>query len=79
MAGDAFEPGPDGSYPFFPRRADGSPLWSDSAETDGKQVDGVTPMPRGLRYMTRDGARITVDVTPRNPDGSAINPPTLER
>ena len=42
---DALEPGPGGAYPAFPRDALGPPLWSDSAATDGVQVDGVTPCP----------------------------------
>lgn len=55
MASDALDPGPDNTYPNFPRRTDGTPAWSDSAETDGVAVPGrgpggmVTPMPRGLR------------------------------
>lgn len=74
MAGDALEPD-DGSYPHFPRRpSTGEPLWSDSAETDGVQVEGITPMPRGLRPGP---GGITIDVTPRGPGGVAINPPTL--
>ncbi len=72
MAQDAFDPGPQGDYPWFPRDRNGVPLWSDSAGTDGVQVDGVTPMPRGLR--SQHG--VTVDVTPRGPGGVALNPPT---
>lgn len=60
MTRDAFEPGPGGTYSAFPRDAQGRPLWSDSAETDGVQVDGVTPMPRGVR--SQGGAPI--DLTP---------------
>jgi hypothetical protein len=69
---DAFDPGPLGDFPHFPRLADGSPAWSDTAATDGLPVDGVTPMPRGLR--PQDGRLL--DVTPRNADGSPLNPPT---
>lgn len=82
MTRDAFDPG-DGSYPAFPRRLDGSPAWSDDPETDGVPVPGrgpggvVTPMPRGTRYLLRRYERIAVDVTPRNPDGSPIEPPTI--
>lgn len=75
MAVDAFEPGPNNTYPHFPRRpSTGAPLWSDSAETDGVQIEGVTPMPRGLR---RGPGGISLDVTPRGPGGVAIEPPTL--
>lgn len=76
MANDAFEPGPAGDYPWFPRDRTGHPLWSDTAETDGVQVDGVTPMPRGIRYeRNARGQRVAYDVTPRGPGGVAINPP----
>ncbi len=77
MAGDALEAGPSDTYPYFPRRNDGSPLWSETALTDGIQVDGVTPMPRGLRTIRRDFKRFVVDVTPRGAGGVPINPPTL--
>ncbi len=82
MAGDALEPGPNGDYPHFPRRADGTPAWSDTAETDGVGVVGptgivVAPMPRGVRSIIRNGERIAVDVTPRTPDGAPIDPPTI--
>lgn len=56
MTRDAFDPGPGGTYPAFPRDAAGRPLWSDSAATDGVKVDGVTPMPRGVR--TQGGGKI---------------------
>ena len=72
MAVDALDPGPLGDYPYFPRKADGSPAWSDTAATDGVRMDGVTPMPRGLR--SQDGT--IIDLTPTNPDGSILTPPT---
>jgi hypothetical protein len=83
MAQDALDP-VDGSYPAFPRRPDGSPAWSDAAETDGIPVPGrgpggvVTPMPRGIRYLIRGSRRerIAVDVTPRN-GTDPVNPPVL--
>jgi hypothetical protein len=73
MVQDAFEPGPDGTYPAFPRDAAGRPLWSDSPATDGKAVDGQTPMPRGLRRQ----AGMVIDLTPHRPDGQPIDPPVL--
>jgi hypothetical protein len=81
VAGDALEPG-DGTYPYFPRKLDGSPAWSDVAETDGVMVPGrgpggmVTPMPRGFRTIIRNGGRVLVDVTPYN-GAEPVNPPTL--
>ena len=78
MARDAFEPGPDNTYPAFPRDAEGRPLWSDRPETDGVAVAGVTPMPRGIRYeRNARGQRVALDVTPRRADGTPITPPTL--
>jgi len=75
MAQDAFEPGDDGRYPAFPRRpSTGEPLWSDSADTDGVQIEGTTPMPRGIR---RGPGGTVLDVTPRGPGGVPIAPPVL--
>lgn len=71
MAVDALDPGPEGDYPYFPRRADGTPSWSDTAATDGIGVNGVAPMPRGLRAQSGT----TIDVTPTNTDGTPIAPP----
>ena len=72
MVLDAHDPGPLGDFPAFPRNPDGTPLWSDTAATDGRPVDGVSPMPRGLRAQ----AGRLLDVTPRNSDGTPLNPPT---
>ena len=74
MAVDAFDPGPGGTYPWFPRDSAGRPAWSDSPATDGQPADnGSFRMPRGLR---RDGDR-WIDLTPRKPDGAPIDPPTI--
>jgi len=56
---DAFEPGPNGDYPAWPRRPDGTP---DPAR-----------MPTGLHVQHG----VLVDVTPRDPDGIEIVPPTI--
>ena len=75
MARDAFDPGMNNAYPNFPRRpSTGAPLWSDSAESDGVRIEGVTPMPRGLR---RGPGGMSLDVTPRRSDGTPITPPVL--
>ena len=73
MAVDAYDPGPNETYPYFPRNAAGEPLWSDTQETDKIAVDGVTPMPRGWR---QDSGYLT-DLTPRKPDGTPIVPPVI--
>ena len=79
MTRDAFDPGPNGTYLAFPRNpATGAPLWSDSAETDGQPVNGVAPMPRGLRREGDGrGGVVLVNVTPRGPGGVPIDPPTI--
>lgn len=71
MVKDAFDPGELGDFPNFPRLADGSPAWSDTPSSDDIPVDGVTPMPRGLRPQS---GRL-VDMTPRNADGSPLEVP----
>ena len=86
MAVDALDPGADNSFPYFPRKADGSPSWSDSAETDGTPVvgpDGLArvPMPRGTRVLLRRDAfgqveKVLVNVTPTL-NGTPVNPPKL--
>ncbi|MFI8510432.1 hypothetical protein ACIGHB_04795 [Streptomyces sp. NPDC085460] len=76
MAVDALDPGPEGDYPYFPRDAQGRPLWSDT----GSILKGGTVMPRGVQAMrdpVNPGGVVIVDVTPRLPDGSPIDPPTV--
>ncbi len=64
MTTDALDPGPNGDYPHWPRKADGSP--------------DKTRMPTGLRRQrTPDGRVVTVDLTPRHADGTPIVPPTI--
>lgn len=71
MAHDALDPGPDGSYPWFPRLPDGSPAWSDLCPADYQG----TRMPRGMTSIVRNGQRYVIDQTPRDADGNPINPP----
>jgi len=74
MVLDIFDPGPLGDYPNFPRLADGTPAWSDTPDADGKRVAGATgvPVPRGIRPQ----AGVWLDLTPYNPDGTPLIPPT---
>jgi hypothetical protein len=62
---DALDPGEDGSYPAWPRLADGS-------------TDPVR-MPTGVQphRVRHTGRRVIIDVTPRHPDGTPIVPPSL--
>lgn len=77
MATDALDPGPDGDYPYFPRDAQGRPIWSESAADN---PDGGTHMPRGnqrMRAPDTAGRLILVDLTPRLPDGTEMAPPVI--
>ncbi|GHJ27129.1 hypothetical protein TPA0910_15620 [Streptomyces hygroscopicus subsp. sporocinereus] len=71
MALDALGPGPDGSYPWFPRLPDGSPAWSDRCPADyhGGRV------PRGMTTVMRNGRCYLIDQTPRDANGAPIDPP----
>ncbi len=73
MAHDALDPGPDGTYPFFPRLSDGSPAWADRCPPD---YTG-TRMPRGVTTIVRGGQRYLIDQTPRDASGAPIDPPVL--
>lgn len=79
MAVDALDPGPKGDYPYFPRDAMGRPVWSD-APTGLPVLNSGAPMPRGIQRM-RDPADprrfVTVDITPRLPDGTPVDPPVI--
>lgn len=79
MAVDALDPGPDGTYPYFPRDAQGRPVWSDS-QTGLPPVSGGAPMLRGVQHM-RDphhpGRLLAIDLTPRDPNGELIDPPVI--
>lgn len=77
MAVDTLDPGPDGDYPYFPRNVKGHLVWSDAP---GASQEGGTVMPRGIQVMrdpANPGRLIVVDVTPRLPDGAAIDPPVI--
>ncbi len=62
-AQDALAPGPDGTFPFWPRRADGT--------TDPER------MPRGARRQLMPDGRtvVVIDPAPGNPDGTYAGPP----
>lgn len=77
MAVDALDPGPDGDYPYFPRDAQGRPIWSD---TPTGEPHGGTYMPRGVQPVREPGGTervVLVDLTPRHADGSEIDPPVI--
>jgi hypothetical protein len=66
MPNDALDPGPDGTYPYWPRTAEGE--WDE------------VRMPTGEHYQRRksDGKVFRVDLTPRQTDGTPIVPPDLD-
>lgn len=79
MAVDALDPGPNGDYPYFPRDAEGRPVWADSPP-GSPVVNGGAPMPRGIQRMRDPGdprRLVLVDVTPRPTDGTPVAPPVI--
>ena len=77
MVRDAYDPGPNGDYPHWPRDAQGRPL---NSQVDAEAAGSGTYMPRGIEVSPdrdRDGFRKVHYVTPRKPDGTPIVPPTI--
>jgi hypothetical protein len=77
MAVDAYDPGPNGDYPYWPRDAEGRPL---NTQPDAEAAGSGTYMPHGKSVSTerdRLGHPKVYDVTPRTPDGTPIDPPTI--
>jgi hypothetical protein len=78
MANDAFDPGPDGTYPYWPRRPDGRPAGIGLPVTNDAEREAEERMPSGLHYQrTPEGRRVLVDLTPRHPNGEPIVPPDM--
>lgn len=78
MPNDALDPGPENTFPWFPRLADGSPAWADSAPADyaGPVVR------RGVECVrvwggNRHGDLVAFDITPFDATGAPINPPVI--
>ena len=77
MAHDAYAPGPSGTYPWFPRLADGSPDWravvgKEAIRTDdGRWVTTQRPTQR----LGQDS--VLIDLTPRDANGSPLVIPVL--
>ncbi len=77
MPVDALDPGPDGTYPYWPRDAAGKPI---NTQADAEAAGSGTYMPHGKELSAdrdRDGYRKVHDLTPRTPDGQPIVPPTI--
>lgn len=79
MANDAFDPGPNGEYPFWPRRPDGKPAGCGHPITSPADLAAEQQMPTGTRKhrVPGTGEVVLIDLTPRHPDGSPIVPPDL--
>ncbi|MEU9758280.1 hypothetical protein ACFYYY_08765 [Streptomyces sp. NPDC001834] len=71
MAVDALDPGPNGDYPHFPRDAHERPAWADAA------MSAETVMPREVQRMRHADRLVVLDLTPRHPDGTLIDPPVI--
>jgi hypothetical protein len=65
MPRDALDPGPDGTYPAWPRKSDGSP--------DPERM----PTGRHRQKVPDSDRRVLTDQTPRKPTGEPIVPPTI--
>lgn len=63
VARDALDPGPAGNYPNWPRLPDGTP--------------DPDRMPTGVTRQRVRGGSVRVDVTPTDPQGRPIVPPTI--
>ncbi len=77
MAVDAYDPGPRGDFPYWPRDAAGKPI---NTQADAEAADSGTYMPHGKELSAerdRDGHRKVHDLTPRAPDGAPIEPPVI--
>ncbi|MDP9358983.1 MAG: hypothetical protein M3R02_27630 [Chloroflexota bacterium] len=77
MPVDAYDPGPLNNYPYWPRDAAGKPL---NTPADAEAAGSGTYMPHGKELSDdhdRDGYRKVHDLTPRKPDGTPIEPPTI--
>ena len=77
MVVDAYDPGPNGDYPWWPRDAEGRPLNTHAA---AEAAGSGTYMPHGVERSggrDLDGNLKVHDLTPRKPDGTAIVSPTI--
>ncbi len=77
MPVDAYDPGPLGNYPYWPRDAAGKPI---NTQAHAEAADSGTYMPHGKEVSAdrdRDGNPLLLDLTPRKPDGTPIVPPTI--
>ena len=73
MAHDAYAPGPSGTYPWFPRLADGSPDWRAVVGKEARRTDDG----RWLTTQRRGTESVLIDLTPRDPDGNPLVIPVL--
>lgn len=74
MANDALDPGPNGDYPYWPRRPDGRPAGIGLPATTPEEIAAEQRMPTGLH---RQGG-VLVDLTPRDAEGNPIIPPDID-
>ena len=74
MAVDAYDPGPDNTYPYWPRDAAGKPL---TTQAEAEAAGSGTFVPTSVEVSAerdRDGYRKRHDLTPRKPNGEPISP-----
>jgi hypothetical protein len=67
VANDALDPGPEGDYPYWPRKVDGTP-------DEDRMPTGVEIRPPRKRNRLREGAAY-FNLRPHDEDGVPIIPP----
>ncbi len=77
MVRNALDRGTNSGFPAFSRATRKDAPWSDTAETDSRQVARDADA-RGIRYeRNAHSQRTAADVTPRGVGGAPLQPPTL--
>ncbi len=75
MPVDAYDPGPSGDFPYWPRDAEGRPI---TTQEQARAAGSGTYVPTGTRLEPdAHGQLRPVDLTPRTPSGEPIVPPTI--
>lgn len=74
MARDVLDPGPEGTYPGWPRRPDGTPAGKGLPVTTEAERQAEQRMPTGIHWQKdpSTGRWVKVDLTLRQPDGTPV-------
>ncbi len=75
MPVDILDPGPNNDYPHWPRDAAGQPI---TTQEHARAAGSGTYVPTGTHLEPdADGQLRPVDLTPRKPDGTPIEPAVI--